>query len=151
MTRDPVNICVVVRRLMDRALTSPRLERRHPKGERHRTPDELVVPKTLPDPLRETQQRRLDLREIERVLVERVRVPDRFRRRSIADHVCVVDPVRAVPDVDAVLAESCVQSVAIEAREVADRAKTPARQDLARLWAHSPEALERQRRAEPRL
>ena len=101
-----------------------------------------MIAHSATDPFGETEECRLDLRRIERVLVERMRMPDRLRN-VLARDLAFVDPVRTVRDIGAVLAEPRFEDRAIERGELPDRPETPGGEHLPGFRSDAPEPLER--------
>src|SRR5258706_820475 len=147
LTAHPVDREIVVGRRRQGALARACLEWRHAQLQRDGLPTQLLSSQPLADALGETKQRRLHGRRIERVAIERVLVTHGLRGHVWLDRA-LIDPVGALPDRTSVLPESHVQRGDVGLREVADGAKTPALEQLARLRADGPPARELERREE---
>src|SRR5688572_26050877 len=92
-----VNREVRIGRVREGPLASACLERRHAQLQCHRPPPQPGLAGTAADPLGQAQQRRLDRRAVEGVLIEGVLVADRLRRDPRGD-LAVIDAARPLAD-----------------------------------------------------
>jgi len=99
---------------------------------------------------RQTEERRFDLRRIQRVFAEGVGVADRLRY-VLAVNLALVDPVGPLPDIGPMLAKPAFEDRAIECGELTDRPQVPAGEHLSCARPDAPETLQRKRRQERSL